>query len=40
MIINDQLIFQRPEHLIFETQPEHQDEAGIIESDEEIIEEL
>ncbi|GAI56243.1 unnamed protein product [marine sediment metagenome] len=37
---NDQMIFQRPEHLIFEIHPENQNKAGTMESDEEIIEEF
>ena len=40
MIINNQLIFQRPEHLIFEIYPELQNEAELMESDEEIINEF
>lgn len=40
MIINDQLIFQRSEDLIFEIHLRHQNEAGTVELDEEFIEEF
>lgn len=40
MIINNQLIFQRPEHLIFEIYSELQNEEELMESDREIINEF
>lgn len=40
MIINNQLIFQCPEHLIFDIHPELQNEAELMESNKEIINEF
>jgi len=40
MIINNQLIFQCPERLIFDIHPELQNEAELMESNKEIINEF